>query len=126
MFCYLCKMDTKKLCENKSECSLYLRDCEKATPMTSDEMIKVIEAHKRGELIETRFPTSEWSPCPNPLWNFGDCEYRAKPKEPRRFYIKGGDVAKRAESFHPSVNGEIIPVIELTPEVAEKLGIENE
>lgn len=51
--------------------------------MTHDEMIAVIEHHKKGGLLETR-PRSgvgRWSPISRPNWMFDRYEYRPK-REP--------------------------------------------
>lgn len=53
--------------------------------MTIDEMIEVLQAAKRGEVIQYRAVTyGDWfdNPC---VWNFTAWEYRVKPK-PRVLY----------------------------------------
>ena len=53
--------------------------------MTHDEMIAVIQAHKRGETIQVRYKngTSKWKDDPNPVFQFQTHFYRVKrnPKE---------------------------------------------
>lgn len=51
--------------------------------MTHDEMIAVIEHHKKGGKVEsrTRHRPGRWSVAHFPLWKFDDYEYRIR-KEP--------------------------------------------
>ncbi|MBQ0076815.1 MAG: hypothetical protein KBS69_06765 [Bacteroidales bacterium] len=58
--------------------------------MTHDKMIAVITAHKEGKLIEFKridggYP-HHWTRCDDPVWNFGVCEYRVRPEEPKPTY----------------------------------------
>lgn len=57
--------------------------------MTNDEMIAVIAAHKEGKLIEFKriegYP-HHWTRCDDPVWNFGVCEYRVRPEDPKPTY----------------------------------------
>lgn len=48
--------------------------------MTHDEMIAVIEHHKKGGIIESRprHCGGGWSPVSIPIWDFRSYEYRAK------------------------------------------------
>ncbi len=102
--------------------------------MNHKEMISVIGAHERGEMIQECYIDQDkrWFDSMNPDWNFKACKYRIKTKEPTRYWIcNKNSVFKIVESeagvalFEDSYeNATIIPVIELTPEVAEKLGIE--
>ena len=48
--------------------------------MTHDEMIAVIQAHRDGKAIQYRHKCSEWSPAPQPNWNFSAYDYRIKPE----------------------------------------------
>lgn len=49
--------------------------------MTIDEKIAVLEAFKRGETIQFLMPSQGWIDCAGePLWNFNEYDYRAKPK----------------------------------------------
>jgi hypothetical protein len=49
--------------------------------MTIDEMAAVLEAAKDRKQIQYRcFGTSEWVDTVEPVWNFADYEYRAKPE----------------------------------------------
>lgn len=51
--------------------------------MTHDEMIAVIEHHKKGGKVEIRprHSTGGWCDARTPSWSFADSEYRPK-KEP--------------------------------------------
>lgn len=51
--------------------------------MTHDEMIAVIEHHKKGGLLESRVRCrpGRWSPVSIPVWDFDCFEYRPK-REP--------------------------------------------
>ena len=49
--------------------------------MTHDEMIAVIQHHKNGGEVE--YYTGDdigWILCDDPVWNFGENDYRPKPK----------------------------------------------
>lgn len=50
--------------------------------MTHDEMVKVIQAHARGETVQFRITGSDyrWSDINRPSFDFNRFEYRAKPK----------------------------------------------
>lgn len=49
--------------------------------MTLREKIETMEAFERGEEIECRLNgENRWSYAGTPLWNFGDYDYRIKPK----------------------------------------------
>ena len=56
--------------------------------MTLNEMIDVLEAKKRGEIIQRQWKCCivPWSDDDDPLWNFEQCNYRVKPK-PREWWI---------------------------------------
>ena len=71
--------------------------------MTTDEMIAVLEAYKRGEKIECRWNNGEsWSACVISSWDFANCEYRIAKPAPKKvkleawfdgenfFYLKEG------------------------------------
>ena len=46
---------------------------------TIKEMIEIMLAYDRGEQIE-RYYDHEWILAKNPKWNWGDTDYRVKPK----------------------------------------------
>lgn len=49
--------------------------------MNTDEMIKVMQAHARGETIEVSDKgANDWSEIKHPLWDWNSFEYRVKPK----------------------------------------------
>ncbi|RAZ59596.1 hypothetical protein CHL10071_08870, partial [Campylobacter hyointestinalis subsp. lawsonii] len=50
--------------------------------MTTREMIEVMEAFERGEVIEAEIRgTGMYEECVTPDWNWGYIIYRIKPKE---------------------------------------------
>lgn len=52
---------------------------------TTREMIKVMEAHDRGEVIEWREGVYEdWEQVNSPSWNWCRFDYRVKPKPKQR------------------------------------------
>jgi hypothetical protein len=56
--------------------------------MTHDEMIDVITHHKNGGEVE--YYTGDdigWILCDDPVWNFGENDYRPKP-EPMKIYAE--------------------------------------
>jgi len=56
--------------------------------MTHDEMIAVITHHKNGGEVE--YYTGDdigWILCDDPVWNFGESDYRPKP-EPMTIYAE--------------------------------------
>ena len=56
--------------------------------MTIDGMIEVLQAAKRGEVIQHRTigeDDTKWRYAKFPIWAFHECEYRAQPK-PRRWW----------------------------------------
>ena len=59
--------------------------------MTEQEMIEVISAYKRGEMIEYRIQGSKqgWQESLSPLWDFSLLEYRVKqkPQKPREIWL---------------------------------------
>lgn len=59
--------------------------------MTTADKIRVMQAHMEGKPIEVRPVTMgrEWSPAPDPVWNWLDNTYRVKP-EPREFWLVSG------------------------------------
>ena len=57
--------------------------------MTHDEMIAVIQAHKDGKKIQLCHKPvhhNDWIDSSNPLWNFGNTDYRVKPV-PREWVV---------------------------------------
>lgn len=41
-----------------------------------------------GKAVETRMRgTTSWAPTPAPAWNWGEFDYRIKPREPREFWM---------------------------------------
>lgn len=62
--------------------------------MTKREMIDVMEAYERGEVIQGRGETGPWQTLERPTWNFGLLTYRVKPKE-REWWL----VVQTASSF---------------------------
>lgn len=63
-------------------------------PMTHDEMIAIIEAHKNGKTIQ--FSPLIGNRCDSwgnyrkgdtPSWDFSKFKYRIKPREPRRWFM---------------------------------------
>lgn len=49
--------------------------------MTTEEKIRVMQAHIDGEYIEFRIKGEKvWTDCGNPLWDWQEFEYRTKPK----------------------------------------------
>lgn len=59
--------------------------------MNTKEMIAVMQAYDEGKTIQVRFADyeSDWGPCPKPIWNWNDFEYRIKP-EPRYLNVYCG------------------------------------
>lgn len=57
--------------------------------MKHNEMINVIQAHKDGKMIQYRLQnhnTGEWQDTDNPMFNFGEFDYRIKPESQYRPY----------------------------------------
>jgi hypothetical protein len=57
--------------------------------MTIDGMIEVLQAAKRGEVIQHRTigeDDTKWRYTKFPIWAFHECEYRAQSK-PRRWWV---------------------------------------
>lgn len=64
---------------------------------TNAEMVTVITAHARGEVIESRRTLTEthdryahlkqWAVDESPEFNFAIRQYRVKPAEPLRFFV---------------------------------------
>lgn len=63
-----------------------------------DYMISVMQAAKRGEEIQVNAKGSDkyWMTSRVPNWNWSQCDYRVKPKEPDRIYIVKDDSFHRA------------------------------
>ena len=54
--------------------------------MTTTEMIAVLQAFERGEVIEYRPKNSQRWGSAEPIWNFSQFDYRVKPK-PREWWL---------------------------------------
>ena len=71
--------------------------------MTTEEMIEVMQAYERGEVIEMHsrcaFNKDDWKDIDSPLWNWGDIEYRIKSKPAYRPY-KNADEFLAAQKEH--------------------------
>ena len=86
--------------------------------MTHDEMIAVIQHHKNGGKVEYDAGLDiGWIYSDDPVWNFGECDYRPKP-EPMVIYaevstITGGVMQASFEPiFHRFNNTTIKRFIE--------------
>ena len=70
-----------------------------------DEMIEVMQAYKNGEQIEFCY-TDEvikvWEDTGKPLWNWGDTDYRVKPK-PKYVPFDTPDEFLEAQRVHGEV-----------------------
>ena len=93
--------------------------------MTHDEMIAVIEHHKKGGILETRprHCGGGWSPISITIWDFSRYEYRPK-KEPvvlwgvvwsdgkvsPHFFEKRRDAEEYAKGMDP---GRVIKMVEV-------------
>lgn len=62
--------------------------------MTTTEIISVLQAHERGEAIEIKNNPQDtaWSRAMTPQWNFGHCEYRVAPVQPKTIPLTPADV----------------------------------
>lgn len=59
--------------------------------MTHDEMIAVIEHHKKGGKVQCSKRTlvrPEWFDAPGPTWNFYEYDYRIKPEPVERWAVE--------------------------------------
>ncbi|MCW0413513.1 hypothetical protein NG831_06360 [Xanthomonas sacchari] len=56
---------------------------------TTAEMIEVMQAFERGEKIECKYlrGNDSWDVLPSPSWNWIECDYRIKAREPRVFWV---------------------------------------
>ena len=54
--------------------------------MTTTEMIAVLQAFERGEVIEYRPKNSQRWGSAEPIWNFSQFDYRVKPN-PREWWL---------------------------------------
>lgn len=84
--------------------------------MTIDEMIAVLEAHKRGEKIEIYISEGSWNQIEKPSFNFGENTYRiAKPAPKKRkaecWRMSGGDFCWYQEGS--DVSGVRIPSLDM-------------
>lgn len=70
--------------------------------MNTKEMIAVMQAYDEGGTIQMRFADykSDWGPCPIPIWNWSDFEYRVQPA-PRYLNVYAGHPV--ATSWKPSL-----------------------
>ena len=61
--------------------------------MTHDEMITVIEHHKKGGTVEARVRCrpGKWQVVPSPLWMFNHYEYRPKKEPVAAWVVTWGD-----------------------------------
>ena len=70
-----------------------------------DEMIEVMQAYKNGEQIEFCY-TDEvikvWEDTGKPLWNWGDTDYRVKPK-PKYVPFETAEDFLEAQNLHGQV-----------------------
>ena len=70
-----------------------------------DEMIEVMQAYKNGEQIEFCY-TDEvikvWEDTGKPLWNWGDTDYRVKPK-PKYVPFETAEEFLEAQNEHGQV-----------------------
>lgn len=104
--------------------------------MTPKEQSEVVLAAGEGKVIEySCIGCEKWvSRINRDRWDFSIFNYRVKP-EPKRLWVNRYNrdsnihlnthlTKKDADSIANSTRVECIPFIELTPEIAEKLGIE--
>jgi hypothetical protein len=58
--------------------------------MDIDSMIAVLEAAKKGKMIQSRLSNTDnsWIDCSFPTWDFCYNEYRVKP-EPKEIWVHG-------------------------------------
>lgn len=71
--------------------------------MTHDEMIAVIQHHRDGGKVEYHAGYDiGWICTDDPVWNFGECDYRPKP-EPMVIYVEVSNEtnALMRQSKHP-------------------------
>lgn len=56
---------------------------------TTAEMIEVMQAFERGEKIECKYLRGNdiWDVLPSPSWNWSECDYRIKAREPRVIWV---------------------------------------
>jgi hypothetical protein len=98
---------------------------------TTAEMIEVMQAYERGEVIESR-PCREnskdlsWEHCSQlqggerraPGWHWGYWDYRIKPKAPREFWVHAMDLGSGHLSYAVSDKKNIaihatVPVVDI-------------
>ena len=84
--------------------------------MTTEEKIKVMQAHIDGEYIEFRIKGEEvWEDCGIPAWNWQEFEYRIKPEEKKPTYRPYKDtdemIADFKERFKVNVPSYAMPLI---------------
>ncbi|MDO4800918.1 MAG: hypothetical protein Q4A15_02010 [Prevotellaceae bacterium] len=90
--------------------------------MTTEEKIKVMQAHIDGEYIEFRIKGEKlWEDCGIPAWNWQEFEYRTKPKLKRPTYRPYKDtdemIADYKERFKVDVPPYAIPLIWIESEI---------
>lgn len=52
------------------------------------EKIAVMQAAADGKVIQTDFQRAgTWVDNPSPTWDWGVCDYRVKPREPKVIYV---------------------------------------
>lgn len=94
--------------------------------MTIREMIKILQAHERGEEIEFKSEYfKDWGAVkPGHIWNWECFEYRIKPKEKRGPKFKVGDVLVHLEKEgQPLYWGDIYRVVSIDEKyTAEEAG----
>jgi len=86
--------------------------------MTHDEIIKVINHHVKGGMIEYRPKgLSTWQAAATPNWDFSRYEFRAKP-EPLVIYVEidklGIRYSTSSAMFVPCNGGTIKKFVEVT------------
>ena len=76
--------------------------------MTHNEMIAVIEAHRDGKRIQSKFGDQLWKDCERPDWSFDTFEYRIAV-EPRRCWVRWNINSGKPELYNsaelPSTDG---------------------
>ena len=82
--------------------------------MTIDEMITVLQAAKAGKQIQCSVQGSNAWFDMEPNWNFGSCDYRPKPPEPREWKVRLGSYGMyfdwETEPSQPVINvREVLP-----------------
>jgi hypothetical protein len=55
--------------------------------MTTKEKAEIMLAHAAGAEVECKGVYSTWEPILDPVWDWMTCEYRLKPRKPRRIWV---------------------------------------